>query len=99
MSLEDVVEGIYLEVLSSHGKVVGDWIELYTVDGLFQLKSLNCLVSSVVYHIKPAFLPSRKDVIALAGNSVNIRLMKVFNLLTEAADSQVPYSNFTILTS
>ncbi len=72
MAFQDVVQRIYFKELSPHSEMISYWVKLYPMNRLFQLESLNCLISSIIYNIKPAFLPSGKNVVALASKSVNV---------------------------
>lgn len=99
MSLKDIVKRVYLEILSSHRKVIGDGIELDPMNRLFQLEPFHCLVGPFIDHVESPLLSSRKDVVTLAGDCVDVRLMDLFDLLAEAANPQVPDPDFPILST
>ena len=99
VSLKDIVKGVDLEILSSHRKVIGDGIKLDPMNRLFQLETFHCFVGPLIDHVESTLFSSRKDVVALAGNRIDVRLMDLFDLLTEAANSQVPDPDFPILST
>lgn len=99
VSLKDVVKRVYLEILPSHRKVIGDGIELDSMNRLFQLETFHCFVSPLIDHVESALFSSRKDVVTLAGNRIDVRLMDLFDLLAEAANPQVPDPDFPILST
>ena len=95
--LKDVVKWVYLEILSSHCKVIGNRIELDPMNRLFQLEPFHCFVGPLIDHVQSTLLSSWKDVVTLAGHRIDVWFMDLFDLLTKAANPQVPDPDFPIL--
>ena len=72
MPLKDVVQRVYLQILPSHRKVIRHRIELNPMNRLFQLEPFHCFVGSLIDYVESSLLSSRKDVVALAGNRIDV---------------------------
>lgn len=79
--------------------MISNWIELDTVNGFLEIKFLDNLIISIVNDVNSSFLASWKNIVSFTSYSVDIRLMYIFYLLAKTANSEIPYTDFFILSS
>lgn len=70
--LQHLIQLINLQVFPTDCEVVGDWIELNSVDWLLHLELFHHLISAIIDDIQPSLFPTRKYVVSFAGYSVDI---------------------------
>jgi len=75
------------------------WVELNTMDWLLKLKLLHDFVDTVVNNIQSSLFSTWKNVVSFAGHCVNVWFMNWPYFLAKVANTQIPNTYFSILTS